>query len=131
NAGQDLTPSAAPSGLTATAGNHEVSLQWNAVPGVAGYRLYRSPLSGGGYDLIASLGGTTSTDTSVDNAKLYYYVVTALDSAGNESARSNEASAVPYAPIGWAGHLWPPSLTITINALQSQRVYAQVWVNGV
>ncbi len=38
---------------------------------------------------------------------------------------------MPSAPIGWAGHLWPPSLTITIDANASQTVYAQVWVDGV
>ena len=73
----------------------------------------------------------TYTDNNVDNGKRYYYVVTAVDAPGNESKWSNEASAVPHAPIGWAGHLWPPTLTITINATQSQRVYAQVWVDGV
>ena len=38
---------------------------------------------------------------------------------------------MPFAPIGWAGHLWPPTLTITINATQHQTVYAQVYVDGV
>lgn len=131
NAGQDLTPPAAPTGAVATAGNHQVSLAWNAVPGASSYNVYRSPLSGGGYTYAGNTNGTGYTDNTVDNAKVYYYVVTALDSAGNESGWSNEANAVPFAPIGWAGHLWPPSLTITINALQTQTVYAQVWVDGV
>ncbi len=131
NAGQDLTPSSAPTGLTAAASNHQVALTWSPVAGATGYRVYRSPLSGGGYLYLGSASSTTYTDTTVDNARLYYYVVTNLDSVGNESAWSNEAHAVPFAPIGWAGHLWPPTLTITINALQSQTVYAQVWVDGV
>ncbi len=128
---QDLTPPQAPQHLTATAGNHQVALNWSAAAQAASYNVYRSPLSGGGYQLVGSATGTIYTDTTVENSKLYYYVVTALDSAGNESGWSNAASAVPYPPIGWAGHLWPPSLTITINAQQSQTVYAQVWVDGV
>jgi glycosidase len=131
NSGQDLTPPAKPTGLTATAGNHQVALTWSASAGAASYKVYRSPLSGSGYQLVGSPTGTSYTDTTVENGRLYYYVVTALDSAGNESGWSNEANAVPYTPVGWAGHLWPPSLTITINANEHQTVYAQVWVDGV
>jgi hypothetical protein len=75
--------------------------------------------------------GTSFTDDTVTNGRLYYYVVTAVDATGNESARSNEAQALPYTPVGWAGHLWPPAITMTINALDPQTVYAQVWVAGV
>ena len=131
DAGQDLTPPAPPRNLAATAGNHQVALQWTASSGAASYRVYRSRLSGAGYDYVGSATAPAFTDTTVDNGVLYYYVVTALDSAGNESGWSNEANAVPFTPIGWAGHLWPPSMTITINALQSQTAYAQVWVDGV
>jgi hypothetical protein len=88
-------------------------------------------LSGGGYTFVGATNSTTFTDTTVDNAKRYYFVVTALDNVGNESAWSNQASAVPYAPIGWAGHLWPETLTITIDATQHQTVYAQVYAAGV
>jgi hypothetical protein len=131
DAGQDLTPPAAPTNLTATAGNHQAALQWAAPAGAASYRVYRSRLSGAGYEYLGATTATTFTDTAAANGALYYYVVTALDAAGNESGWSNEANAVPFTPIGWAGHLWPPSLTITINALQSQTAYAQVWVDGV
>jgi glycosidase len=131
NAGQDLTPSLAPANLTAAAGNRQVTLSWPAVSGASGYKVYRSQLSGGGYIYVGSASTAGYIDTTVDNARLYYYVVTSLDNLGNESGWSNEAHAVPFAPIGWAGHLWPPALTITINAQQTQTVYAQVWVDGV
>ena len=107
NAGQDLTPPAAPTALAATAGNQQVGLTWSAVPGAASYNVYSSPLSGGGYVYLGNTTGTNYTDNTVDNAKAYYYVVTSLDSLGNESSKSNEANAVPFAPMGWAGHLWP------------------------
>jgi fibronectin type 3 domain-containing protein len=38
------------------------------------------------------------TDSTVSNGTTYYYVVTAEDSAGNESGYSNQASATPQAP---------------------------------
>ena len=49
-AGLDLAPPAAPAGLHVTGeGDGQVSLEWSAVAGAAGYDVYRSPLSGGGW----------------------------------------------------------------------------------
>jgi hypothetical protein len=100
--GIDLTPTAAPTGLIATAGNGYVDLSWDAVPEAAGYFVYRSLVSGGGYERLnaALVSETSFSDDSVTNGHLYYYVVTAVDASGNESVRSNEAQALPYAPIG-------------------------------
>lgn len=131
NSGQDLTPPSAPTNLLAVAGNKTVSLSWNAVAGAAGYNVYRSPLSGGGYQLIATTTAPAYVDNNVTNSKEYFYVVTALDGPGNESGWSNQASALPYAPIGWAGNLWPKTLTITIDATKSYTFYAQVYAAGV
>jgi TolB protein len=39
------------------------------------------------------VGGVNYTDSSVQNGTTYYYVTTAVDSSGNESTYSNEASA--------------------------------------
>jgi hypothetical protein len=90
---------AAPSGLTATAGNQQVALTWNPVAGSSGYNLKRSTTSGTGYVTVASgLTATNFTDLSVSNTTTYYYVVTALN-GGNESASSAEVSATPQAPV--------------------------------
>jgi len=37
------------------------------------------------------------TDKGLEDGKIYYYVVTAVDSAGNESGKSNQVSSVPSA----------------------------------
>ncbi|MFN2165987.1 MAG: alpha-amylase family glycosyl hydrolase, partial [Anaerolineae bacterium] len=47
--GTDLVPPPAPSGLEATAGDGRVDLAWSAVPGAAGYNVYRSAVTLGGY----------------------------------------------------------------------------------
>ncbi len=131
NAGQDLIPPNAPANLAAVEGDSVVSLSWDAVASAAAYNLYRSYVTGGGYTLIASgLTGTTYDDTTAVNGTWYYYVVTALDAAGNESVRSNEAAAMPHATIGWAGNLEPPAIVHTIGIVPTQPISAQVWIDG-
>jgi hypothetical protein len=77
--------------------SHTVFLNWTASTStVSGYNVYRSTTSGTGYARInASLATTlTYTDTTVQNGMTYYYVTTAVDGSGNESANSNEAQAI-------------------------------------
>jgi fibronectin type 3 domain-containing protein len=91
----NTNPPAAPTGLTATAGNAQVSLSWTASSGASSYNVYRSTTSGGPYTRIATGITTTSyTDTTVVNGTTYYYVVTAVNANG-ESGFSNQASATP------------------------------------
>ncbi|MCC5468660.1 LamG-like jellyroll fold domain-containing protein [Pelosinus baikalensis] len=93
----------APTNLTASAGDSQVSLSWNAVEGAASYNVKRSTTAGGPYTTIATnVTGASYVDSTVTNGTTYYYVVTAVDSNGNESASSNEASATPQAPSGQA-----------------------------
>lgn len=133
-AGSDLTPTAAPANLAVTSeGNAQVSLSWSAVAGAAGYNVYRSVVSGGGYSKANSslLSGTTLTDAGLRNAQAYYYVVKALDAAGNESAASNEVVAMPRLTIGWANLQWPPTLDHTLSIVnRTADVYGQVWIDG-
>ncbi len=131
----DLKPPAAPAGLqVANESTNQISLAWDARAGAAGYNLYRSLLSGGGWARInpSLLAGTSYTDTGLPNAQVYYYVVTALDGAGNESLYSNEASGQAHDSIGWANLQWPPSMTHTISTtVRSDNAYGQVWIDGV
>jgi len=96
------SPPAAPTGLAATPGDSQVSLDWNdnAEPDVVGYNVYRSETSGGPYSQVNGTLLATSDylDLGVINGTTYYYVVTAVDSATpipNESGNSSEASATP------------------------------------
>ena len=131
----DLTPPAAPTGLRVTSeGDGSVSLAWDAVSDAVGYNVYRSPLSGGGWVRANGAPVTTTSfaDSGLANAQTVYYIVRALDAAGNESAPSNEVSALPHLTIGWANLQWPPTLTHTISAVnRTDNVYGQVWIDGV
>jgi fibronectin type 3 domain-containing protein len=100
NAMVDLAP-AKPTGLVATPGDKQVSLDWddNTDGDLTGYKVYRSMSSGGSYSEIASLGLTSDyIDTGLTGGITYYYVVTAMDNGVNESVDSDEASATPTDP---------------------------------
>jgi len=76
---------------------HSVDLSWTpSTSPVVGYNVYRSTNSNGPYDeLNPNLVSSTSyTDQTVANGATYYYVTTAVDAQGVESAYSNQAVAV-------------------------------------
>ena len=85
-----------------SAGDGSVSLDWanNAETDLASYNVNRATVTAGPYTQIAS-GVTVSAyaDNSVTNGTTYYYVVTAVDSAANESGNSDETSVTPVAPL--------------------------------
>jgi len=68
---------------------------------LAGYTVYRSTNSGGPYvDLTGTLVAISQyADLSVTNGTTYFYVVTATDDSGNESAVSTEESTTPVIPV--------------------------------
>jgi hypothetical protein len=92
-----ITTPAVPMGLTATAGNAQVSLNWTASSRATSYHVKRSTTSGEPFTQVGAPSSASYTDSSLTNGKTYYYVVSALDSAG-ESANSAQASAAPAAP---------------------------------
>ncbi len=91
------TAPSAPSGLTAVAGNAQVSLAWSSSAGAVTYNVKRSISSGGPYSLISSPSVNGFVDTGLTNGATYFYVVSAVNLAG-ESANSSQASAKPVAP---------------------------------
>ena len=72
------------------------TLTWNANTenDLAGYKIYRATTSGGYGAPIATLQGnvTTYIAAGLQVGTTYFFVITAYDSSGNESPRSNEVS---------------------------------------
>jgi fibronectin type 3 domain-containing protein len=94
--GSDTSPPVPPGSLVAVAGDGLISLDWSdsSESNFASYTLYRSASSGAGYVAIASgLVASSYVDSDVVNGTANYYVVTASDTAGNESGTSNESTA--------------------------------------
>ena len=111
-----VAPSA-PTGLTPTAGNAQISLNWSAVSGASSYNVKRSTTSGG-EATITSVTVNTYTDTGLTNGTTYYYEVSALASCGShpESTNSSQVSAKPTLPS---------QPDFTISASPSSRSVAQ------
>ncbi len=80
---------------------HDVALSWvPSTSAVIGYNVYRANQSGGPYVQTNSslVAGTTFSDSSVAAGQTYWYVVTAVATAGIESLHSNEAMATIPTP---------------------------------
>jgi hypothetical protein len=88
------TPPATPGGLVATAGDSSVVLSWSASSNATSYFVKRSTVNGSGYVNIATNAGVAFTNTGLANGTLYYFVVSAWNSAG-ESTNSAQVSARP------------------------------------
>jgi hypothetical protein len=121
-----LPPPSAPTGLSAAAGNSQVTISWNASVGAAGYNVKRSTTSNG-ETTINQVTGTIYTDSQLANGKTYYYEVSAINSGG-ESANSPDVSATPSGSITnyFAGVLalhpvgfWPLNETSGITAFDA------------
>jgi len=94
-----IAPPVAPTGLTATPGNTQITLAWQPVTGATSYNLYRGTTAGGQgtTPLVTGLTAPNYVNTGLTNGTAYYYRVAALNASG-EGSRSSEASATPFAP---------------------------------
>ena len=81
---KDIFPPAVPAGLTMIAGTKTIELVWDRVADadVAGYRVYRD-----GKMIADKLQTTAYSDKDVAAGKKYSYQISAVDLAGNESAK--------------------------------------------
>jgi fibronectin type 3 domain-containing protein len=103
----DVTPPAAPTDLTAAAGDSQATVAWTASTSAdtAGYNVYRSltapvPTTGtpiNGNNLVTA---PTFTDQGIYNGATYHYAVVAKDAAGNSSAAVGPASVTPAGAAG-------------------------------
>jgi fibronectin type 3 domain-containing protein len=114
------TPPSTPANLQATAGNAQVSLSWSASTSATSYNVKRSTISSGPYTQVGSPTNTSYTDTGLTNGTAYYYVVSAVNAAG-QSANSSQASATPAAPST------KPDVTITINPSNTHTISPYIY----
>jgi len=108
SAAPDTTAPTAPTGLGATASSSsQINLSWSAASdsvGVTGYRVERCQGAGcGNFAQIATVSGTSYSNTGLAASTSYSYRVRAGDAAGNLSNYSAKATAVTptdnHAPV--------------------------------
>jgi hypothetical protein len=95
----------APAGVSATAGDKQVTIDWGVVSDATSYNIYWSTTPG-----VTKANGTKITDVAIPyihtgrtNVTKYYYVVTSVNSYG-ESNESAEVNAIPQTTdTGWGG----------------------------
>ncbi|UCG42661.1 MAG: M20/M25/M40 family metallo-hydrolase [candidate division WOR-3 bacterium] len=88
-----------PSRVEAWPATFSIDLSWaaNTELDLAGYNLYRSTVSGSGYELLnhGLVQDTVFNDSGLMSDTMYYYVATAVDTGGNESGYSDEVRGKP------------------------------------
>ena len=87
-------PPAPPTGLAGfrpDGSYDELDLSWNPVSGANGYVVLRGTHPAGPYTQAGTTSGTTFSDTGLVPSTTYYYVVEAVNAAGN-SVPSNQIS---------------------------------------
>jgi hypothetical protein len=95
-----------PTGLVVTdSSSQTIAIKWrkNTEANFLRYRIYRNTIPNPITKVDSTTGGITDTSktfTGLTNGIRYYFRVTAVDSAGNESGYSNEVNAVPQSGVG-------------------------------
>jgi hypothetical protein len=113
------TAPAAPSGLTATAGSGNVTLNWTGPTNASSFKIKRATTSNGTYDVIASnVTAAPFLDTSYTVGQPYYYRVSAVNNVG-EGPNSNQANATPNSAL--------PDVIVTAITWSPDPIYA--WDN--
>jgi hypothetical protein len=107
-----------PTGLTAMAGDGEVVLNWDSSGNATGYNVERSTSISRPYDIVATnLNALSVTNTGLSDGTIYYFAVSALNSAG-ESAYSTPVAAQPVS-------LAAPQFSYLVNGGQIQIAWPQ------
>ncbi|MFT5373583.1 MAG: fibronectin type 3 domain-containing protein [Candidatus Latescibacterota bacterium] len=135
--GPDRVSPAAPQNLSAVADEltfSQVVVSWNAssldagggdLTGLTGYTVFRSKGSTNSFQPVASVDADTRqlVDTGLDELTTYFYTVTAVDEAGNESARASAVQVRTQGPDRVA-----PASPQNLSAVADEAIFGQITV---
>jgi len=136
------SPPAAPTGLTGTIGNAQAVISWNPVSGATSYNLKRLTTIGTPYYAkVATVTGTSCTNTGLINDLSYFFEVSAVGANG-ESTNSLSIfltpSGPPAAPVGVTavpdtfariGLAWTASFGATNYEIQRSTIHGGPYTN--
>ena len=130
------TAPAAPSVVNAMGGNEQVTVSWSAVAGATSYNIYWSTTSGVTTTTGTLIAGVTSpfVHTGRTASTPYFYIVTAVNGAGESSASGQVTAttnapplAVPAAPTGVAAVGGNQQVSVSWNAVSGATSYNLYW----
>jgi hypothetical protein len=137
---KDANAPAAPTGVTATAGDGQVVVLWTAVSGATSYKVYyKVGSSASTSDIQAAAAmviGTGATVTGLINGTEYAFVVVAGNAAGDSAASSPAtatpaaATAVPTAPSNPAITAGIGKVTLTWSPVEGATGYRVFYKAG-
>jgi fibronectin type 3 domain-containing protein len=113
----------APDGVAANAGDAQVIVTWNTVPGATSYNVYRGTASGQ-EQWLTNVTRNSFTDVGVADGTTYYYKITAGNNSGG-SVFSFEVSATPQV-LG----VPPPPVAVTATLRNGQVNLTWFYENG-
>ncbi|MGW3493873.1 PA14 domain-containing protein [Streptomyces sp. NPDC001020] len=116
----DRTAPASPTGLSAASESEGLRVGWTKVADAVSYRVYRATSADGTYAKVGTTSQVSHLDTSAAEGSTYYYRVTSVDAAGNESARSAATS-------GTRPDLTPPSAVTGLVATPTEYGFELKW----
>ncbi|HEX9183685.1 MAG TPA: fibronectin type III domain-containing protein [Burkholderiales bacterium] len=130
---------AAPSGVSATGGSGQVTVAWNAVAGATSYNLYWSGTNGVTTSNGTRIAGASrpAVLTGLANSATYYFIVTAVNAAGESLASVQVAATTlppasppvtpPAAPSGIAATGGSQQVTVSWAAVAGATSYNLYW----
>jgi fibronectin type 3 domain-containing protein len=69
---------------------HKITINWEKAPHAVSYNVYRRPYRIETFTKVGKVNTNSYQDPAVKGGERYCYVVTSIDSKGQESARSTE-----------------------------------------
>ena len=115
---------ATPSNLTATSTAAAIRLEWQAVLGTRGYRVYkRAPGENSSFAFLAAADGTSFDDSAFDWGETYAYFVRAYSEVSTGIAESGDSPVATIVPID----KFPPSPPGGLRAVTSETSVEISW----
>ncbi len=107
----------APTGVSAVAGNAQITLSWTASAGASTYQVKRSLTGFSPFTFLATPSTPGFADVGLSNGTTYYYAIAAVNGAG-PSADSLLVSALPKSPE-------PVAVPVAVSANEAARFLLQ------